>query len=303
MTSYIYKITNLINRKTYVGQYTGDEYCFERYFGGGLILKRPQKKYGIKNFKKEIIIQGTFTEEMLDELEIHYIRLYAPHNTPNSYNLVKGGGSHIKSNMKKVKEVHQFETNGTFIKTWKRCSDAAKHFNVTIDGIAAAARGDVITAVGFLWVYDKKDIGKKLEDVEKSILVKKESCTKYDVWIFKNNIWNYFKGAVDAGIFLGCAETQIYACVRNEKGYHWYKNILISNKKLDIIPISTFKEKNIGKINQFDLNGNFIREWNGLKEIASTLNSDDSVPRLRRYICRNLNGNRNQAAGFIWQYA
>ena len=87
---YIYKITNLINNKVYIGQTNGKKIG---YFGGGFLLKKAIKKYGKENFNKEIIIKGNFNKELLNELEIHYINLYSPPNTKNSYNLAKGGFS------------------------------------------------------------------------------------------------------------------------------------------------------------------------------------------------------------------
>ena len=48
----IYKITNLINGKIYIGQDSNDRLD---YFGSGLLIKRAIKKYGKENFNKQII--------------------------------------------------------------------------------------------------------------------------------------------------------------------------------------------------------------------------------------------------------
>ena len=48
----IYKTTNLINSKIYVGQDSKNNY---NYLGSGIIIKKAIKKYGKENFKKEII--------------------------------------------------------------------------------------------------------------------------------------------------------------------------------------------------------------------------------------------------------
>lgn len=60
---YIYKITNLINGKIYIGQHTTSN-LDDGYTGSGKILIRAIKKYGVENFRKEI--QGFY--EDIDEL-------------------------------------------------------------------------------------------------------------------------------------------------------------------------------------------------------------------------------------------
>ena len=50
------------------------------------------------------------------------------------------------------------------------------------------------------------------------------------------------------------------------------------------------------KIYQYDLNGNFIKEWTSLKEAENTLNI------LSSDICSCAGGNRKSAGHFIWKY-
>jgi group I intron endonuclease len=52
--NYFYKITNLINGKYYYGIHSTDN-LNDGYKGNGTLLKLAKKKYGIKNFIKEII--------------------------------------------------------------------------------------------------------------------------------------------------------------------------------------------------------------------------------------------------------
>jgi hypothetical protein len=59
----IYKTTNLVNQKFYVGKDTNNN---PNYYGSGKRLKLAIKKYGIVNFKKETL-EVCNTLELLNE--------------------------------------------------------------------------------------------------------------------------------------------------------------------------------------------------------------------------------------------
>lgn len=66
----IYKITNKINGKIYIGQHVTKD-VNDNYMGSGKMLRRAQKKYGIENFTKEILFIFSTKEEMnLKEAEL-----------------------------------------------------------------------------------------------------------------------------------------------------------------------------------------------------------------------------------------
>jgi hypothetical protein len=50
----VYKTTNLINNKIYIGLHATDN-INDGYLGSGIFLKKAIKKYDYKNFKKEIL--------------------------------------------------------------------------------------------------------------------------------------------------------------------------------------------------------------------------------------------------------
>ena len=84
----IYKVTNLINQKIYVGMHKTSN-LNDDYMGSGKVLKLVFVKYGIKNFKKEIIDIFSTNEEML-EAEANIVNEDFVKN-PNTYNLKIGG--------------------------------------------------------------------------------------------------------------------------------------------------------------------------------------------------------------------
>ena len=65
---YIYRITNLINGKTYIGQHKYKK-LDDNYMGSGVYLAQAKKKYGIENFKKEILYSRIQYRETADDME------------------------------------------------------------------------------------------------------------------------------------------------------------------------------------------------------------------------------------------
>jgi dissimilatory sulfite reductase (desulfoviridin) alpha/beta subunit len=62
----IYKITNLINNRYYIGMH-GTQDLNDNYMGSGLAIKNAIKKYGLENFKKEVLSVHETKEQMIFE--------------------------------------------------------------------------------------------------------------------------------------------------------------------------------------------------------------------------------------------
>lgn len=83
----IYKTTNLVDGKIYIGQDSNNN---PKYFGSGLLLGRSIKKYGKENFKKEIL-EECENKESLNEKEKYWIKFYDSTNNKIGYNISEGG--------------------------------------------------------------------------------------------------------------------------------------------------------------------------------------------------------------------
>lgn len=83
----IYKTTNLLNGKIYIGQDTKND---PNYIGSGKIIKEAIRKYGKSNFSKEIL-EKCDSIESLNEREIYWISFYDSTNNEIGYNILKGG--------------------------------------------------------------------------------------------------------------------------------------------------------------------------------------------------------------------
>ena len=80
----IYKTTNIINGKYYIGKHKTQD-LDDGYLGSGKLLKRAIEKYGIQNFIKEILLECSSEKEM----DLAEKILVVPDST--NYNLCEGG--------------------------------------------------------------------------------------------------------------------------------------------------------------------------------------------------------------------
>ncbi len=86
---YIYRITNLINGKTYIGQHKYKD-LNDSYMGSGIALRASYEKYGIENFKKDILVFGIVKKDLINLLEKEYIKFYRSIGKAE-YNIADGG--------------------------------------------------------------------------------------------------------------------------------------------------------------------------------------------------------------------
>lgn len=87
----IYKITNLLNGKIYVGK---DSKNNPNYYGSGELITKAIKKYGKENFNKEILEVCSSLDE-LNEREKFWITQMDSRNKKIGYNIAEGGNGGI----------------------------------------------------------------------------------------------------------------------------------------------------------------------------------------------------------------
>ena len=89
---YVYKTTNLINGKQYIGLHKGSR-LDGGYYGSGVYLTKALKKYGKKNFKCDLV-DTAYSLEELEQKEKFWIDFFNAVDSDNFYNLIPGGACH-----------------------------------------------------------------------------------------------------------------------------------------------------------------------------------------------------------------
>lgn len=107
----IYKTTNLVNGKFYIGKDTKND---PTYLGSGMLLHKAIQKYGIESFKKEILEECVNSVELAKQ-EIYWIAKFNATDRKVGYNITDGGfgGDTFTNNPNKeiIRERHKQATS------------------------------------------------------------------------------------------------------------------------------------------------------------------------------------------------
>jgi group I intron endonuclease len=100
---FVYKITNNINEKVYIGLSKNPKQRFYGHARGKTYLGRSIKKHGIENFSFDVFV-SCFSLEEAKRIERFYISLYESNNQDKGYNIMGGGeGGHPHSEISNLK--------------------------------------------------------------------------------------------------------------------------------------------------------------------------------------------------------
>ena len=102
MYGYVYKSTNLVNNKIYIGQHKSAAFD-KHYYGSGIWFKEAFAKYGKENWICEML-EECETKELLDERETYWIRNYNATDPSIGYNLSAGGNGNSEHQRQVVSE-------------------------------------------------------------------------------------------------------------------------------------------------------------------------------------------------------
>lgn len=224
----LYKHTNLINGKVYIG-ITCEKPYYKRFGKGGSKYKRNKhfwgaiQLYGWDNFSHEILLEN-LTEKEACEKEKEYIKKYEATNPDKGYNVDKGGKLSDKEIREKQKKAHE---------------------------------------------------GKKLTEEHKKNISK-------GLGQGVNNVNYGRKQTPEAILHNSMAKT-------GQNNPNWGKHLKESTRE-------KIKKKNSKPVLQYDLEGNFIKEWESGKIAAQELGLNyTGINNCLRCV-------RHSSGGFVWVY-
>lgn len=169
----LYKITNLLNNKVYIGVTNRDpeeRFAEHKRPSSKSFISKAIQSNGVENFSFEVLLTN-IEDEKISNLECEYIKKYNS-LLPNGYNADLGGieyhkhSDYIKTiisekgkgrnNSKYVADVLMYNKDGQFLRRFETVTEAAKYLgNKNRNNICYCLNGKQKTAYGYIWKYDK----------------------------------------------------------------------------------------------------------------------------------------------------
>lgn len=263
---FIYKTTNLVNGKIYIGQHCGSN---PYYVGSGKLLLKAVKKYGRKNFQKEILEYCDNIDHM-NERETFWIEKYDSTNRLIGYNIQYGGNGKGKLPQEQIKKLSESRKGKKHSKeTIKKLREAKQNVSEeTRKKISEAHKGKKLS----------EEHRKKISDAGKGREFPEET---------RGKISNANKGRV---------RTRIARKKMSEakKGNTYRKGKKLSRKHINILRESRKKALSVKRV-QLTLDGLKVKIWDSAKD-AGDFGFDPSV------ISKCCKGIRKTSKGFKWMY-
>lgn len=306
-SGFIYKITNSINEKIYIGQtYASIPMRWHQHKSSSrmdrykhLPLYRAMNKYGIDKFEISCIKEiNCFSKDKLkDKLnkeEIYYISQYNS-ISPNGYNLTIGGNNaaeHIKT------AVCGYDANGNLCLTFNSISEAGVYLdNPSYTHISACCKGEVQQACGYIWRYLGDDFDKYPVAITQEELDKKSCEIPVDQYTLDGIFIQSYESIRKALISIGKIDggSPISLCCKGLQnkayGYVWrYKGHSFNEYEQT--------HKDWTPIDVYNINGELIGTFTSIMDGVRQL----GVERTSSSIIKCLCGISNQCGGYVWRY-
>lgn len=260
----IYKITNQLNGKSYIGQSIHiEQRWIEHQYNSSKcsLLRYALQKYGIQNFTFEVIEECS--QDELDEKEIYWISYYGTFE--NGYNLTRGGNSGFKYDINAVYEDY-LQTNNI--------AKTAKNI-----GCHTTTARNILHEFGVNG-YEQQ-LEKPIECIDPKTL----------------QVISQYSSIQDAADAFKINRALISNAANGKKksagGYFW--RFIGENKQFELGEVKRYKEP----VQQLDYyTGEILAEYESAREAAERLTGSRSAGGRISEVC---NGKLTSALGFKWK--
>jgi hypothetical protein len=292
----VYKVTNKLNSKVYVGitnqgfKQRWYKHCSDSIRGSEFPLHNAIRKYGVDNFSIEVL-EICNTSEELKSREQYWISILNSKVISNlGYNVTDGGDGtfgvkhsdetkekirqkafereisditryNMSMNSSFAKEISMFTLDGEFIKTFRTVKEASLEIGISSTNIASCARGNYKQSGGYKWSYTGKLPEKqslKIESKEVKPKVKRVTSEEVKKRISETNKLRWTD------------ERKVKQSIENTKN-----RIIL----------------------QYTLDGEFVKEYYNVSEAVKAVGASTHTN-----IAKCARGIRKKACGFVWKY-
>lgn len=280
----IYKITNQINGKVYIGQSIHILRRWEQHKQnvntGTSKIYQAMRKHGLNNFTFEVLEECS--PDQLNDREVYWISYYNSFNSDKGYNMTPGGSEPVKINPQEI------------YKLWDEGYSVGEIYDYLSEKISYA------TVKNYLHDYQGWNIS---ESRRRSALLSNQNINKNKTTTIKQydlfgNFLSNWNSANEASRMLGITSNTICLALNGKQlqagGFQWRNGLpeddSLIESIIDKVPCHF-------EIIQKDLQGNIINRFKTLKEAAQAVNTDSrNIAR----VCKH-ERNRKTAKGFIWE--
>lgn len=287
-TYYIYKATNKVNGKAYVGQTNNwrsriwqHMRCYEKE---DCLFHDAIKEYGIDNFEWELLETCNNRKQAL-ELEKHYIELYDTYR--NGYNENKGGvGWH------NARPVVCLDKDGNFVKRYDSAMDAEHQDGFTNSTVLLCCKNLALTCKNHLFMFESDYLNgetKRYQKPESACNRPVIQCSADGKFIAK------YKSVSEAALKTGANRTTISGVLTNTyklaKGY-----IFVYEEDYPIKDLDLYRQGQKGiKVSQIDIeSGKVLNTFKNVAEAGRRLGVN------HKPIYKVINKPDRTAYGFKW---
>ena len=282
--AYIYKITNMVNGKIYIGETTHTvEKRWQEHLSKinqsneinrkkhSFAIHAALRKYGKENFTIETIEQCSDADRF--ERETYWIKYYDSYK--NGYNLTLGGEGSIKYDKKQFKELWDKGFSTEEIAKQFGCSTNTVYYGLSIfEG------------------FSEEAVKRRTQNAVKGM--KENHINKVDCYDLQGNFLKTYNSQREASRELSIQESGISVSIKTGGRVTKYMFVNYGDN-----PPKPYSKTGSKPVIQLDLNGNYIQEFKSARAASDSLGKGKAGGSSIGVVC---NGKRQSAYGYKWKW-